>query len=42
MCPSSDDLKAQAKWDGADGESRHLLLSELSRRLSQPDLDFHH
>ncbi|KAL5399150.1 hypothetical protein PMIN02_000939 [Paraphaeosphaeria minitans] len=33
MCPSADDLKSQAEWDGADGESRTLLLSELS---SQP------
>ncbi|KAJ4293588.1 hypothetical protein N0V90_008871 [Kalmusia sp. IMI 367209] len=34
MCPSADDLKSQAVWDGADGESRTLLLSELSKSIS--------
>ncbi|KAK7188939.1 WD domain-containing protein, partial [Paraphaeosphaeria sporulosa] len=34
MCPSADDLKSQALWDGADGESRTLLLSELSKSIS--------
>jgi WD repeat-containing protein 26 len=32
MCPSADDLKSQANWDGATGESRKLLLSELSSK----------
>jgi hypothetical protein len=31
MCQTVEDLKAKAGWDGADGESRHLLLSDLSR-----------
>lgn len=30
MCQSPDDLKAKAEWDGAFGQSRHILLSELS------------
>jgi hypothetical protein len=30
MCQSPDDLRLKAKWDGANGESRHELLSELS------------
>ncbi|OBT68889.1 hypothetical protein VE03_02157 [Pseudogymnoascus sp. 23342-1-I1] len=33
MCPS-DELMAKAEWDGAHGQSRHILLSELSRCLS--------
>lgn len=35
MCQSSDDLKFQANWDGAEGESRQLLFSDLSRRFAQ-------
>ena len=31
MCQTVEDLKAKAAWDGAEGESRHLLLSDLSR-----------
>jgi hypothetical protein len=31
MCQTVEDLKAKANWDGAEGESRHLLLSDLSR-----------
>lgn len=31
MCQSSEDLKAKAGWDGAHGQSRQQLLSELSR-----------
>ena len=31
MCRSTEDLKAKADWDGAQGESRKLLLSDLSR-----------
>lgn len=30
MCQSTDDLKAKADWDGAHGQSRHILLSNLS------------
>ena len=30
MCQSPDDLKDKADWDGAYGQSRHVLLSELS------------
>jgi WD40 repeat protein len=30
MCQSTEDLKTKADWDGAYGESRHYLLSELS------------
>lgn len=35
MCPSAEDLKYQAQWDGAAGESRALLLSELSSTSSK-------
>lgn len=31
MCPS-DELMAKAEWDGAHGQSRHILLSELSSK----------
>ncbi|TPX17651.1 uncharacterized protein E0L32_012062 [Thyridium curvatum] len=34
MCQSAEDLKAKADWDGARGQSRQLLLSELSRSIS--------
>ncbi|KAF2467902.1 WD repeat-containing protein 26 [Lindgomyces ingoldianus] len=34
MCQSADDLKFQAQWDGAKGDSRTLLLSELSKSIS--------
>lgn len=34
MCQSADDLRSQADWDGAEGESRSLLLSEISRSIS--------
>lgn len=30
MCQSTEDLKEKANWDGAEGDSRHQLLSELS------------
>lgn len=30
MCRTPDDVKAKAAWDGAHGESRHNLLSQLS------------
>lgn len=32
MCQSAEDLKYQASWDGAAGESRRQLLSELSSK----------
>lgn len=31
MCPS-DELMAKAEWDGTHGQSRHILLSELSSK----------
>lgn len=31
MCQSPEDLKRKADWDGAYGQSRRILLSELSR-----------
>jgi WD repeat-containing protein 26 len=34
MCPSAEDLRVQANWDGASGESRRFLLSELSKAIS--------
>ncbi|KAF2403111.1 WD repeat-containing protein-like protein [Trichodelitschia bisporula] len=34
MCQSVEDLKTQANWDGAAGQSRRHLLSELSRSIS--------
>ena len=33
MSQSIDDLKAKADWDGAEGASRHQLLSDLSSKL---------
>lgn len=33
MCQSPEDLKSRADWDGAYGQSRHILLSELSSEL---------
>ncbi|KAF5869620.1 putative wd domain-containing protein, partial [Botrytis fragariae] len=33
MCTPAD-LKVKANWDGAAGDSRHLLLSQLSRCIS--------
>lgn len=32
MCQSPDELKRSAKWDGAQGQSRRVLLSELSSK----------
>lgn len=32
MCQSIDDLKIQAGWDGATGDSRSRLLSDLSSK----------
>ncbi|ROW09133.1 hypothetical protein VPNG_05780 [Cytospora leucostoma] len=34
MCQSPDDVKAKTQWDGAHGESRHTLLSQLSKCIS--------
>lgn len=34
MCQSTDDLKSKAEWDGAHGQSRQQLLSELSKLIS--------
>ncbi|KAG5987939.1 hypothetical protein E4U54_004826, partial [Claviceps lovelessii] len=34
MCPSTNDLMKKANWDGARGESRKLLLAELSSCIS--------
>lgn len=31
MCPTPEDLRNRARWDGAQGSSRQDLLSELSR-----------
>lgn len=40
MCQSADDVKAKAAWDGAFGQSRHYLLSDLSSALkSIPQVD---
>ncbi|KAF2753983.1 WD40 repeat-like protein [Pseudovirgaria hyperparasitica] len=34
MCGSAEDLRQYAQWDGAAGQSRKHLLSELSKRIS--------
>ncbi|RDA93481.1 hypothetical protein CP533_2642 [Ophiocordyceps camponoti-saundersi (nom. inval.)] len=34
MCRSAEDLMAKANWDGAGGQSRRQLLSQLSRCIS--------
>ena len=34
VCPSAEDLRTQAGWDGAQGLSRDVLLSELSKSIS--------
>ncbi|KAK3704614.1 hypothetical protein LTR37_013713 [Vermiconidia calcicola] len=34
MCQSAEDLRSQADWDGAQGESRNHLLSEISTSIS--------
>ncbi|KAF2769204.1 WD40 repeat-like protein [Teratosphaeria nubilosa] len=34
MCLTAEDLRQQAEWDGAAGESRALLLSEISKSIS--------
>ncbi|KAI0011138.1 WD40 repeat-like protein [Xylariaceae sp. FL0662B] len=34
MCQTTDELKSNAEWDGAQGQSRRILLSQLSRCIS--------
>ncbi|KAI1284659.1 WD40-repeat-containing domain protein [Xylaria sp. FL0933] len=34
MCETREDLLSKAGWDGANGESRRILLSELSKCIS--------
>ncbi|TAQ86763.1 hypothetical protein B7494_g4927 [Chlorociboria aeruginascens] len=34
MCQSTDDLRAKAEWDGAEGQSRRRLLSDLSKCIA--------
>ncbi|KAI0525339.1 WD40-repeat-containing domain protein [Xylaria bambusicola] len=34
MCPTKEELRSKAGWDGANGRSRHTLLSELSKCIS--------
>jgi hypothetical protein len=36
MCHSPEDLRAKADWDGASGQSRHLLLKDLSGETGSP------
>jgi hypothetical protein len=33
MCRSPDELRRQADWDGANGQSRQQLLSALSGKI---------
>lgn len=40
MCRSTEDLKSRASWDGAEGQSRRNLLSELSSMYNLPFNDF--
>ncbi len=37
MCQSTEDLKNKAEWDGAEGNSRHELLSNLSSKFRFTD-----
>ncbi|KAI1332049.1 WD40-repeat-containing domain protein [Xylariaceae sp. FL0255] len=34
MCGTREELRSKADWDGAEGRSRHILLSELSKCIS--------
>ncbi|KAF2220619.1 WD40-repeat-containing domain protein [Elsinoe ampelina] len=34
MCPTADELRQLAKWDGAHGDSRNNLLSDLSSSIA--------
>jgi WD repeat-containing protein 26 len=38
MCQSAEDLKAKADWDGATGNSRRRLLSELSSKSASTNI----
>lgn len=38
MCPSFADIEAKTKWDGANGNSRKILLSRLSSEFSNPPI----
>lgn len=40
MSQSAEDLKSQAQWDGAAGDSRHDLLSDLSSESPEGTLTF--
>ena len=35
MCQDAEDLRLRANWDGADGQSRHVLLAQLSGQSSR-------
>lgn len=39
MCTPAD-LKVKANWDGAAGQSRHLLLSQLSSKIFINDIGY--
>ena len=39
MCQSAEDLRNQAQWDGARGDSRMHLLSDLSSEQYMTNLD---
>lgn len=39
MCQSAEDLRNQAQWDGARGDSRMHLLSDLSSEHYMTNLD---
>ncbi|KXX74493.1 WD repeat-containing protein 26 [Madurella mycetomatis] len=34
MCQDAEDLRAKANWDGANGRSRHILLTQLLECIS--------
>lgn len=34
MCPSASDLQSRADWDGVEGQSRSILLSQISKAIS--------
>ena len=42
MCQSPEDMKAKANWDGAHGQSRQYLLSELSSLSPLPLIQGQH
>jgi WD40 repeat protein len=41
MCPTTEDLKEKAEWDGAEGTSRHRLLSDLSSKFTASEILVH-